>query len=167
MLIPGSAPRRRAWARHGLALLPLLALLLVAAPGCDPKQPALAIVSPEGKPLVTVAVEIARTRSEREVGLMFRKQLGADQGMLFVFAQPQAQTFWMHNTLIPLDMLFVGADRRIIGIVANATPMSDRSLSVPGASLYVLEVNGGFCARHKITAGDRVQFSNFMPTAAD
>lgn len=167
MLLPGFGLHRRARARHRLALLSLLALLLVAALGCDPKQPAVTIVSPEGKPLVTVAVEIARTQTEREVGLMFRKQLGADQGMLFVFTQPQPQTFWMHNTLIPLDMLFVGADRRVIGIVANATPMSDRSLGVPGASLYVLEVNGGFCARHKITAGDRLQFSNFTPTAAD
>jgi len=150
-----------------LVLISLLSWLAVTAPGCDSKQPAVTIVSPTGKALATVEVELARTRTQREVGLMFRKQLGADQGMLFVFAQPQPQAFWMHNTLIPLDMLFVGADRRILGIVANATPMSDRSLSVRGETLYVLEVNGGFCARHAITAGDRFQFVNFVPTAAD
>ncbi|HLH75402.1 MAG TPA: DUF192 domain-containing protein [Candidatus Binataceae bacterium] len=167
MLNPHTDPRRYLRWRSLLALLPLLALMPVMGPGCDSKQPAVAIVSPTGQPLATLVVEIARTRTQREVGLMFRKHLGADRGMLFVFAQPAPQAFWMHNTLIPLDMLFVGADRRILGIVANATPMSDRSLSVQGNALYVLEVNGGFCARHGIAAGDRLRFVNFTPSAAD
>ena len=91
-------------------------------------------------------VELALTPAEQERGLMFRQSLGADEGMLFVFDRQFVHTFWMKNTLIPLDMLFIDSDRRIVGIVENAEPqtLSGRSVGLP--SQYVLEIGGGLSA---------------------
>ncbi len=88
-----------------------------------------------------VAVELARTDAERERGLMFRRELALDAGMLFLFDESVPHQFWMKNTLIPLDMIFIGEDR-----------------AVGAPSRYVLEVNGGWSAAHGVRAGDRVRF---------
>lgn len=115
------------------------------------------ILMPPGRNPVAVAVEIARKPRERQLGLMFRKELPADAGMLFVFENPQQLSFWMHNTYIPLDMIFIGADLTVLGVVENTTPLSDDSCSVPGLSQFVLEVNALFARRHGIAAGTRVK----------
>jgi uncharacterized membrane protein (UPF0127 family) len=86
-----------------------------------------------------------------------------DHGMIFVFRESNHNTFWMHNTLIPLDMIFIREDKTILGIVRNATPETDDGRSVPGDSLYVLEVNGGWCQRHNVNDGDRVDFVDIGP----
>lgn len=127
--------------------------------------PHVAIVGPDNSARATVDVELAQTDPQRERGLMYRSALPADSGMLFVFKAPMHLSFWMHNTQIPLDMVFAGSDRRVIGIIANAVPYSDASLEVGGNSQYVLEVNGGFCKRHGIKPGDRMEFYNFTPSA--
>ncbi len=77
------------------------------------------------------------------------------------------RNFWMHNTEIPLDMIFADASGWVIGIVANAEPFSDKEVGVEGGSEYVLEVNGGFCAKNGIKVGDRLNFSGFSPQARD
>ncbi len=107
-----------------------------------------------------VQVELARTPAERSRGLMERKELGADAGMLFLFDESSDHAFWMKNTLIPLDMIFIGEDGRIVGIVAGAIPgdLSPRAVGAP--SRYVLEVNGGWAAAHGVARGDRVQFED-------
>jgi uncharacterized protein len=147
----------------------LAAWLLLAAPlmlaQCSRAQ-GLTILGPDGNQRAAVAVEIASTPSQRELGLMYRNSLPEDAGMLFIFPNPAHQVFWMHNTPLPLDMIFVGASGRIIGIVANAQPESDRYLSVDGDSLYVLEVNGGFCQRQGIKPGDHLAFGFALPTAS-
>ena len=125
------------------------------------------IVAPDGATLATVKVEIADTPQSEELGLMYRNSLAADAGMLFVFAAPAHQVFWMKNTKIPLDMIFADGQRRVIGIVANAEPFSEARLSVPGDSQYVLEVNGGFCRNNGVKAGDRLNFLGFSPAAAN
>jgi len=145
----------------------LLAIAAVAAFVLAPRTvravtPTVEIVGREGAVRATVRVEIADSAGKREFGLMYREHLDEDAGMIFVFAQPQHLTFWMKHTEIPLDMIFAAADRKIVGIVANATPLSERSLSVDGDSEYVLEVNGGFCARHGIKAGDVLKFAGFV-----
>lgn len=112
---------------------------------------------PPGRNPVAVTVEIARTPRERQVGLMYRKELAADAGMLFVFENPQQLSFWMRNTYVPLDMIFIGADLTVLGVVENTTPLSDQSCSVPGLSQFVLEVNALFARRHGIAAGTRVR----------
>lgn len=102
-----------------------------------------------------VSVEIAATFTQREVGLMNRQSLGEDAGMLFLFPRDVQYGFWMKNTYIPLDMLFIGRDGRIAGITAQTTPLSETTLSSPGPVLGVLELNGGFAARHGVRPGDR------------
>lgn len=131
------------------------------------RGPTVVIASPGGADRADVRVEIANTSAEREVGLMYRKHLDADAGMLFVFAAPRPVSFWMKNTEIPLDMVFADSEARVIGIIQNAEPYSERALSVKGASEYVLEVNGGFCRRHGIKAGDRLKFVGFRPFAIE
>ena len=98
---------------------------------------------------------------------MFRKHLDNDAGMIFVFPDAAPRNFWMHNTEIPLDMIFVDSSFRVIGIAANATPETDTLRGVEGNSEYVLEVNGGFCAKNGIKSGDRFQFLNFYPHASE
>jgi uncharacterized protein len=103
-------------------------------------------------------VELARTDAERNRGLMFRESMGDDQGMLFVFDREFTHTFWMKNTLIPLDMLFINKERRIVGIVQNAEPQTETGRSVGTPSLYVLEINGGLSGKLGIRAGHVVEF---------
>lgn len=119
-------------------------------------MPKVYLASPSGE--ATVSVEVVATPATIERGLMYREHLPPDQGMLFLMGKEQPWSFWMHNTLIPLDMLFIKADMTVAGIVENATPRTDDLRKVDAPSLYVLEVNGGYCAAHKITAGAKVRF---------
>jgi uncharacterized protein len=106
----------------------------------------------------TFAVELAITPKERERGLMHREQLADDAGMLFLFEREKVQSFWMKNTRIPLDMVFIAQDGTIAGIVENAEPLTLTSRNVALPSRYVLEVNGGLCRKRGIAAGQRVRF---------
>lgn len=125
--------------------------------------PAVAIVTPQGRQLAVVNVELAQTDGQRAFGLMYRPHLPEDAGMLFIFQKAQHLTFWMKHTEIPLDMIFADASGTIVGIVANAKPYSLRPLSVIGEAQYVLEVNGGFARRHDLANGDRLHFIGFTP----
>jgi hypothetical protein len=127
----------------------------------------VAIVAPDGKVRAEVAVEVAATSQERETGLMYRSHLGANDGMIFLFTQPQHLSFWMKNTEIPLDMVFADGNRQVVGTVEQAEPYAEQLLSVDGDSQYVLEVNGGFCKAHGIVAGDHLRFTGFADKARD
>ncbi|HET8936434.1 MAG TPA: DUF192 domain-containing protein [Polyangiales bacterium] len=126
-----------------------------AAPA--PALPRVVISSP-GQDPVSVTVEVVETDTARQRGLMYRKHLAPDAGMLFIFEREEPHNFWMHNTLIPLDMLFIKADWTVLGIVENATPLTDSLRGVPGASQYVLEVNAGFSRSHGLQAGSSVRY---------
>lgn len=121
-----------------------------------------AILTPPNGETVTVHIEVARKPSERQRGLMYRKHLDQDRGMLFVFSRPRHLSFWMKNTYIPLDMIFIDPTMYVLGIVENTTPLSEQSCSVPGISQYVLEVNAGFSRHHRIAKGTRVSFSGVI-----
>ncbi len=101
-------------------------------------------------------VEIAQTEPERSQGLMFRQRLAADAGMLFDFGEEQPVAFWMQNTLIPLDMVFIRRDGRIANIAQRTIPLSTDTVPSSEPVRFVLEVNGGTTARLGIKAGDRV-----------
>jgi len=101
-------------------------------------------------------VEIASDDPSRSRGLMFRRTMPESAGMVFVFPEESHHSFWMKNTYLPLDMLFIDAKGTIVGIVENAEPKTLTSRSVEGDSTYVLEVNGGWCARHGVAAGDQM-----------
>ena len=102
-------------------------------------------------------VELATNDAERERGLMFRKQLPAGHGMLFDFDEERPVAFWMHNTYIPLDMIFIQGDGRILRIAENAKPLSDNLIPSGGPVRAVLEVIGGTARELGIAPGDRVE----------
>ncbi len=102
-------------------------------------------------------VEVADTDATRETGLMFRKSLGPDKGMLFDFGTPQSVTFWMKNTLIPLDMVFIAKDGHVVSIARNAVPMSEALIPSGGPILGVLELRGGRAAEIGVKPGDVVR----------
>jgi len=112
-------------------------------------------------------VEIANDDNEREIGLMFRKRLGDNEGMLFEFDQPAVQSFWMKNTLIPLDMVFIGADGRIVSIIKNAGPKTLDPRTSKGPATGVLELRGGLADQDGIRPGDRVQHPFFTRRAGN
>lgn len=118
------------------------------------------VLMPPGRDPITVRVEVADDEAERRQGLMYRKQLDPDAGMLFLFEGPQHLTFWMHNTYVPLDMIFIEPSLRILGVVENAEPLTDSTRDVPGMSQYVLEVNAGFSRQNGLTPGTLVRFEN-------
>lgn len=107
---------------------------------------------------IVVRVEVVASQKAREKGLMFRTELREGTGMLFVFDDEREHPFWMKNTLIPLDILFIDSKRKIVGIVHNARPLSEESLSVGRASRFVLELPGGFCTKNNVHRGDSVDF---------
>ena len=147
--------------RMPFGLLALALLAVVVGVGCGGGDDApMVVLRPEGRPEVRVRVELARTSQEHARGLMFRDQLEADAGMLFLYEEEGLLAFWMRNTLIPLDMIFISADHRVVGIVENAEPQTDTVRQVDRPSQFVLEVNGGFAAAHGITAGTPVEFRN-------
>jgi hypothetical protein len=101
-------------------------------------------------------VELAETPAQMTQGLMFRTSLAPDAGMLFDYQKPTAATMWMRNTLIPLDMLFVDAQGRIVNIHQRAVPQSDEVIAAAEPVRAVIELNGGTAARLGIEPGDRV-----------
>jgi len=131
---------------------------LIACQSPDTSAAASPVTPPQAsfttaKGNITVKLEIADTPRTREEGLMHRKSLPADQGMLFVFSKEEDHRFWMKNTYLHLDMIFVNAAGKIIGIIENAEPGTLHTRGINQPSLYVIEVNGGFCRRYGIEAG--------------
>jgi len=130
----------------------LLALVLACA-----HDGPVAIVHRADATTASVRLEVVSTPAAMERGLMYRTSLPDDSGMLFVFPEDEDHSFWMKNTLIPLDMLFIARDGRIVGIHPNAVPLSTAQISVGTPSAFVLEVNGGWAARHGVRTGDRLE----------
>jgi uncharacterized membrane protein (UPF0127 family) len=126
------------------------------------KQP-LAIVDDNGKSHA-FQVEMATTPQEQETGLMFRKSVPADGGMLFVFPIVQPEPFWMKNTLVPLDMVFINPDGTIRAIAENTVPFSLAPVDSGGPVKAVLELQGGLTAKETISVGDKVIAAPFGNT---
>jgi uncharacterized membrane protein (UPF0127 family) len=154
-----------------LAALPLvLATCYTAHAQDDPtgpqptlaKQP-LTIIDDSGK-AHHFQVEMAITPQEQETGLMFRTLVPADSGMLFVFPVVQPEPFWMKNTVVPLDMVFIDADGTIRAIAENTVPYSLAPVDSGGPVKAVLELQGGLTAKEQISVGDRVIAPTFRNT---
>jgi uncharacterized membrane protein (UPF0127 family) len=138
--------------------------IFTAVNGCQ-TQPKVSIVGKDGRE-ITFQVEIADTPAKREMGLQYRRELALDQGMIFLFPAEEQQSFWMKNTPLPLDMIFISADRKIVGIIENTVPFSLEARSVGTRSRYVLEINAGLSRRYGFKAGDTVRFHGFTPDGA-
>jgi uncharacterized protein len=132
------------------------------APGCPPdpegggaKLPTVHVSFPDAGG-AWVDAELVRSEHDSMRGLMYRKSLGAERGMLFDLLIRDDHKFWMHNTCIPLDLLFVDEDGLLVGIVENAPTLNDESRGVGCPSRWVLEVNAGWSRRHGVKAGQHV-----------
>jgi len=137
----------------------LVGFLVALGPARPAGQQTLEIASKTG--VHAFSVEIAETDAEREKGLMFRKELPEGSGMLFDFHREQEVGFWMQNTYIPLDMIFIRGDGHILRIAENAEPKSDKLIPSGGPIRAVLEVIGGTARKFGIAPEDRVTGSIF------
>ena len=145
----------------GAVLAALLLLILVAAQdtllaAALEKQPLRFITATAEHP---IAVEVARTEQERATGLMFRRSLPENEGMIFLYPQDGPIAMWMKNTYIPLDMFFVRADGTIHRIEEHTEPFSESTISSEGDVRAVIEMIAGSAERLKIKAGDKVDFA--------
>jgi uncharacterized membrane protein (UPF0127 family) len=107
-------------------------------------------------------IEIATTNGERALGLMYRRELPDDAGMLFLYDPPQPISMWMRNTILPLDMIFIGTDGKVHRIESHAEPFSTDIISSDGTVQGVLEVNAGTAAKIGLKAGDVVDFPGLV-----
>jgi uncharacterized membrane protein (UPF0127 family) len=141
-----------------LALVPLLGLLIASAAPAQQLQP-LEIASKNGVHIF--GVELATTPEEQARGLMFRRELPPMQGMLFDFKREQPTSFWMKNTYVSLDMIFIRADGTIARIAENTVPLSEAMVPSGGPVRAVLEVVAGTAKKLGIAPGDRVSHPIF------
>ncbi len=154
-------------------LLPVLLVLPACSPQAAEQAPAAATqptVHPESGleviPLTVTSlgkthrfrVEVARTPQEQARGLMFRTAMGPNEGMLFPYDQPRVLSFWMKNTVLSLDLIFIGPDRRVVNVAANAVPYSEASIVSEAPAIATLELNAGRAAELGIVAGARVDW---------
>lgn len=142
---------------HLILRLFLLAFLSPLVSACTPSRSEVVLHSREGDP-VRVQVEVATTPEQRRYGLMYRKDMPEYHGMLFLFPKEVQRSFWMKNTVLSLDIVYINATLTIVHISANTTPFSEAPIPSGQPAQFVLEVNSGFCERHGIASGDQVEF---------
>ncbi len=119
----------------------------------------LTFLTPEGDTLRTIDIEIAESEQDRATGLMGRRGLPPNSGMFFIMDDVDTTGFWMKNTPLPLDIMFVGADSQIINIVKRTTPFSEEVIRPTAPKKYVVEVRGGYTDRAGITDSMRITWS--------
>ena len=107
------------------------------------------------------AVEVARTADQKRTGLMFRREMAPDHGMLFPYEDESVRTMWMRNTVLPLDMIFIGADGRIVSIAEDTVPFSEEIVSSRVPAKAVLELNAGTSDTLGLSVGDVVEHETF------
>ncbi|MFZ5980151.1 MAG: DUF192 domain-containing protein [Candidatus Zixiibacteriota bacterium] len=122
-------------------------------------QGSLSFLTDSGDTIVTLAVEIADTDVKRRIGLMFREKMKEKQGMLFIFPFEDIRSFWMRNTVLPLDMIFIDTRNKIVSIAKNTEPYAERSYYSTGPAKFVLEVNAGFADKYNLAAGQTMTWS--------
>lgn len=111
--------------------------------------------------ITAVDVELAQDDAERQLGLMYRDKMAENQGMLFVFEDETTRSFWMKNTVLSLDMIFINAKNEIVTIHKSTTSYSEESYASTKPAKYVLELNAGFTDKYKIAVGDRISWRRF------
>lgn len=122
------------------------------------KEGELTFIKNDSTELKSIDIEIADKEEERVQGMMFRKSMSDDMGMLFIFERLEPRSFWMRNTLISLDIIYVDDKMKIVDIAHRAEPKSEKSIPSKADALYVVEVRGGFCEEYGINEGDIIRF---------
>ena len=121
------------------------------------KEGDLTFFNEKKEEIITIDIEIADTHEEMTRGLMYRRTMAETQGMFFVYDMYKYQSFWMKNTYIPLDMIFIDKKMQIVKIKKNTTPLSEDIISIPRETYYAIEVNAGFCDQHGIKIRDTIK----------
>ncbi len=156
--------------RNGFAAFVCTAVLLLS--GCEPDSATsdvprdipfrpdglLELIDEDGSLITSVVIEIAKGDSARARGLMQRATLPSRGGMLFLDDSASVQTFWMKNTLLPLDIIFIGADSQVVSISKRVAPLSEERVSSTGPAKYVLEVKAGFADTYGIDENARARW---------
>ena len=125
------------------------------------KEGELRFLTPKQDFIAGINIELAQDESQRQLGLMYRDTLAENQGMLFVFDNEEVRAFWMKNTILSLDMIFVNGHNEIVTIHKYTTPYSEEAYTSTGPAKYVLEVNAGYSDKRKISVGDRISWIRF------
>jgi uncharacterized membrane protein (UPF0127 family) len=124
------------------------------------KQGELEFRKKDNKSVISkIDIEVADDEAKSQQGLMFRKSMDENRGMIFIFKQPAVHSFWMKNTLISLDIIFLDENKKIIKIHKHTTPLSEKDLPSGGLTLYVVEVIAGYTDKYGIAEGDFVNFT--------
>jgi uncharacterized membrane protein (UPF0127 family) len=110
-------------------------------------------------------LEVCANDGERAMGLMYRRSLPQDAGMIFVFPQERENSFWMKNTYIPLDMVFVGKDMKVVGILHDVPPLNELPRTIGKPSMYVLEFASGTMKRYGVESGAVLHIASTLPPA--
>jgi len=152
---------RRAWLSRAAAAFAVALAWTIAAPALAEPLETLSISTKTGDH--AFSVEIASTPATRERGLMDRRFLPQDRGMLFEFDRDGPVAFWMKNTYIPLDMVFIARNGAVTRIVDRAEPLSETAIPSGGPCAAVLELNGGVAAQVGLRVGDKVRHAFFKP----
>ena len=136
----------------------IISVLLVATGvfACESTAGPQAVIHKQDGGELVVRIEVADDREEQMRGLMYRTELAADAGMLFLFDQEQPRAFWMKNTPLPLDIIYIAKDGRIVSIAEHTTPFSTATIPSGAPAQNVLEVNAGYAKRNGVRVGDRV-----------
>lgn len=116
----------------------------------------ISFITDQGDTLTTIKAAVADEESERSEGLMDVRNLPESKGMLFIFEKNEPRSFWMANTPLPLDIIFVNAEKEIVRIHHNTQPFSEKSLASGDPAKYVIETNAGYCISHDIQEGMKV-----------
>ncbi|MEN9847120.1 MAG: hypothetical protein RIS36_2267 [Pseudomonadota bacterium] len=150
-----------------LALVGCVAVCVVSACAQSSKLPVVKgrFVTAAGSETPTFRLEVCATDAERAMGLMYRRSLDRDAGMIFVFPDERQNSFWMKNTYIPLDMVFVGRDMKVVGILHDVPPLNQLPRSVDKPSVYVIEFAAGTMKRYGIGEGATLTLFDPLPSA--
>lgn len=157
--------------RFLLGSLPVFFVSLLLITGCGEEDDAprprdipfradgvLEFIDADGERIEAIAIEIADTDSARQRGLMDRRSLPERGGMLFIFDDADERSFWMRNTPLALDIMFVGADSQVVNIHQRTRPLADERYESDGPAQFVVEVRAGFTARHGIDESTRIRW---------
>jgi uncharacterized protein len=139
-----------------------LAVFLLSGSGWA-RDKSVAFLGDSGKRLCSFKAELAVTPEQQEKGLMYRKSLPKDRGMLFIFDTDKMRFFWMKNTYIPLDLVFINSKLEVASIYRDAKPLDETTMPSTLPAKYVLEINAGEADRCKIRVGSRVQIGSISP----
>jgi uncharacterized protein len=122
------------------------------------REGALTFLNKNKDTLTAIDIEIADDEASRMQGLMYRSSMEDKQGMLFIFDKQEPQSFWMKNTKIPLDIIYIDENKKIVSISENTIPFSEEPIPSGSAAKFVVEVNAGFCGKNKIDTGNYIHF---------